>query len=831
MFTKNKHLHMLILIATSILLIALFTQKGCFYGSNIDWVNQHSVIPEYFRSQFYATGKLIPEFAPQLGAGQNIFNLSYYGFLSPVILLSYLFPMVSMPTYIAVSSILLVIISVLLVYIWLVDNKVEKTDALACSIFYLCASPILFQSHRQIMFVNYMPFLLLAIIGVNRYFEKKRSGLLIMGTFLMIMTSYYFSVGGIICLVLYAIYKYLSLNDKFQLKDFLREGVLFATRICISVFMSGIILLPTMMAISTGRTTSGTATNHYSIKEMLIPQLNFSKLLYSSYSMGFTSVALAAIIAMIFFKRKEDRFLGISLFVMLTFPIFLYLLNAGMYLKGKVLIPFIPLIILSISRFATYFYELKLRFFLPILFYVEYKAYSFLSDDYKVMFLKDCIFVYICFVFYGKKRMKELVYFPSLLCSFILCWNINTYDDYVSMSTLDKMNNKDKIDVINNAINKDHSLFRFSDLTETKKTSNKIYNTKFYRTSLYSSVYNTKYNYLYQKIFSNPNPSRNPVNCTDSNNTLFSSLMGVKYVVSDKDAPVGYEFMEKKGEYSVYINKNAFPIAYASSSLMSLSQFQNLDSINQSIALLKNVVVDAPVPKQSSDYVVNENIKLPLKREYSKHYIVNSKTKSNLNVELSKEQSQKILILDIIFDKAPKKSDIKILANGTLNVLSSRRAPYPNNNFDFRYVLSGYEGRDEINIELSPGDYTIKDVKLSSLDYNLLADARRNIIPMNIDLKNKEHILSGDIYLEQDGYFTCTIPNADGFEAYVDGKKQKIQTVNTTFIGFPISKGYHTIKINYHAPMLKEGKILTCLGLVIFVLVEVREKKLKRKSN
>lgn len=817
---------MLILILTSILLIALFTKKGCFYGSNIDWVNQHSVIPDYFRSQFYKTGKLIPEFASQLGAGQNIFNLSYYGLLSPVILISYAFPMVSMTTYIAVSSIILVIASVLLIYLWLIDNKIDEVDALACGIFYLCASPILFQSHRQIMFVNYMPFLLIALIGVNRYFQKKKSGMLIIGTFLMIMTSYYFSVGGIICLCIYAIYKYLNIYPGFQIKRFIKEGFLFGIRITIAVFMSGIILLPTLMAIKNGRASSGTSTHHYPLKLLLTPEFNFSKLLYSSYSMGFTSIALAAIIAMIFFKRKEDRFLGICLLGIITCPIFVFMLNGCMYLKGKVLIPFIPLIVLCISKFATHFYELKLRFFLPVLFFIEYKAYFFLSDDYKKVFLKDCIFVFICFALYGKRRLKEWVYFPSLLCCFVICCNVNSYDDYVLETTLKNINNKDKLEVIEQVTNKDNSLYRFSDLTQTKKTSNKVYNDKFYKTSLYSSVYNTNYNILYQRIFNNPNPSRNAVNCTDSNNTLFSCLMGVKYVVTDAGAPVGYEFASKKGIYSVYENKNAFPIAYASSSLMSLSQFEKLDTLNQSIALLKNVIVDKSVPIQYSYYVFDENIELPLKKEYSSHYMVNLKSKNTLKVKLTKEQSEKILILDIIFDQAPKKGDIKILANGTLNVLSSRRAPYPNNNLDFRYVLSGYEGKDEINIELSPGDYTIKDVKLSSLDYSMLEDARRDITPMNIDRSTGKYVLSGSIDIKEDGYFTCTIPYADGFTAYVDGRKQKIENVNTTFIGFPIKKGYHTIKIDYHAPMLKEGKIISLVGICgLLILMFIEQKR------
>ena len=79
----------------------IITRFGQYlYGSTIDWDHQHYNIPEYFRTLFYSTGDLFPDFAPPLGAGQNIYNLSYYGLFNPVIMLSYLLPFVPMKIYI-----------------------------------------------------------------------------------------------------------------------------------------------------------------------------------------------------------------------------------------------------------------------------------------------------------------------------------------------------------------------------------------------------------------------------------------------------------------------------------------------------------------------------------------------------------------------------------------------------------------------------------------------------------------------------------------------------------------------------------------------------------
>ena len=78
---------------------------GVLYGSEVDWLGQHIVFPDMFRQSFYESKQLIPNFFYQIGGGQNAFNFTYYGLLSPVILPSYLLPFVDMTTYMICASI------------------------------------------------------------------------------------------------------------------------------------------------------------------------------------------------------------------------------------------------------------------------------------------------------------------------------------------------------------------------------------------------------------------------------------------------------------------------------------------------------------------------------------------------------------------------------------------------------------------------------------------------------------------------------------------------------------------------------------------------------
>ena len=211
----KKNTKRVLLLTIFFIFYYLFVTKGCkfLYGSVLDWNCQHYLIPDYFRKLFYETGKLLPNFALNLGGGQNIYNLSYYGFLSPVILISYLLPFVSMKNYIIISSILLIYFSVILFYKW-ISTKFDDKISFISTIIFLLSTPLLFHTHRHIMFINYMPFLILGLIGVDKYFEQNKKSLLTLSVFLIIMSSYFFSVGALVGIVIYGIYIYIKRNDK-----------------------------------------------------------------------------------------------------------------------------------------------------------------------------------------------------------------------------------------------------------------------------------------------------------------------------------------------------------------------------------------------------------------------------------------------------------------------------------------------------------------------------------------------------------------------------------------------------------------------------------------
>lgn len=241
----------LLLFCMCLVVCWIFVLQYGIFGSNLDWINQHSVLPNYFRQRFYDTGQLFPDIAWNLGAGQNIYNFSYYGLFNPIIWISYLLPFVPMSLYIQITSILSYGVSVVIFYCWL-KKKWDNRITLACTFLFLLAAPLVYHSYNQLMFVNYMPFLCAAFLGVDKYVEEKKKALLLCSVCGMILTSFFFSIGGLLALGIYGVSRFTEKG----IKEFLKSSVSLAGVLLHGVLLCGILLIPTAFVLL-GRGESG----------------------------------------------------------------------------------------------------------------------------------------------------------------------------------------------------------------------------------------------------------------------------------------------------------------------------------------------------------------------------------------------------------------------------------------------------------------------------------------------------------------------------------------------------------------------------------------------
>lgn len=800
--------------------IALIITHGEFvFGSKIDWGFQHFAFPEYFRMLFYKTGELFPDFAFNIGGGQNIFYFAYYGLLSPVILVSYLFPFIPMSFYIPFIMLVIGVISIYLFYKWIKGFDFDRKLIFILTLMFAMAGPLLFHSHRHVMFVSYMPFLLLGLIGVRRYFADNKKGLMIISVFLMIMTSYYYSVGGILCLTLYGIYEYLKKNDKFVLKDFALKGFKFALFIITGVLMAGVLLLPVIYTLMNGR---GESFGGVSLLEALTPGINLNFLLYKSYSVGLLGITFIAIIYLIF-KEKEKRFLGICLSLMIIFPIFVYVLNGALYLDGKALIPFLPLYVLATGFFLKDVLDKKADFRLIFLIIIVSLTLVYLTDNsLKLYFTIECALILILLLLYKKYNKSLLILLPIALVSVGVCLGVNLNDSLISVADFEKQNDSVITEIMEDISHEDKGVYRTAiNLKASNEIVNKIYHINQNIITLYSSTYNTLYSDFFYD-FNNNRASRNMFITSEAGNSLFESYMGVKYLITDDEAPLGYKVWKKYGDYTVYVNENTLPLGYVTDRIMSYDDYNKLEFPDDSLALIGNVVLDGDYQYNSLakkiplDLFEGEHRNLKIE-EYKDGYKVTVKGDSGtIKLDLNNEDGQ-IHLLRFTVENPQKCSDgdTTITVNGIKNKLTCRSWKYFNSNYTFDYTLDG-----NLEIEFSKGVHYIKKAELYSINYNDFVNSYSDVSPFE-NVKVNGDTISGTVNAKNDGYFNLSIPYDKGFKVKVDGKEVDYEKVNKAFIGFKIDKGNHKIEIEYEAPNALLGKVVSLFGIGIFTIIIV----------
>ncbi|MBO5138610.1 MAG: YfhO family protein [Bacilli bacterium] len=795
-----------------IFLIAILMGKNVIYGSKIDWFNQHTVIPEYFRSLFYETKRLVPNFAFGIGAGQNIFNFAYYGLLSPIVLLSYVFFFMDMRTYIMMASIILYIMSGICCFKFLRINKFNSILSFFASIVLLTMAPLTFHFHRHIMFVFYMPFLLMGLIGVDRYLDKSKSGLLIVSLFLIIMTNYYYGICSMIVVFIYAIYKMLCKN-KFNFKELFKIII----RFVIPVLMAFIVLLPTAYTILNSGRGSKTVV---SLSKLLIP--NFSEIFYSSYSMGLIGMFLVATIGIMCTKKRcfANLFLGSVLLLIVFLPVFMFILNGFLYVRGKVLIPFIPLFIFVLVKFINSLIHKEVDIKLLSLSVIIFSLLSVIVNYKNLFYCIDIILANMLVIWYFRHGNIKVIMGSVLLLLFIVSAIVNTQEKYVNMSYYNKDRDSNSSKLYEEI--DDDSFYRSSDLAITDGF-NKVYGGNYNGTSLYSSTYNPYYWDFYNKSFGNNLRYRNMLITNGAKNYLFDVFMGVKYITS-KDRPgFGYYSINKRGNVNLYYNENAFPVVYTSNRLLSLKDYKNLEFPYNMEYLLNGSVVDL-----EGNYSIDSKIKeYDLERNSSYDFKTLKPLVYEFNLPNDLKGKNLIISFDMNYEESCKNGDTSITINGVKNTLTCRTWRYKNRNKNFKYVIPVYEDTDKLVVGITKGKYKIDNIKTYVMDYETAKFDTVNDLKIN----KSSSTISFNTNTSDNEYVITSFPYDDGFSVYVDGEMVKKEVVNTAFLGFKLEPGKHNVLIKYVAPFYKCGVFVSLIGLISFIFLVVFELFYNKHKN
>lgn len=838
---RLQQIHMLLLILISLVgfwfVITYLGSHGYIYGSDVDWLSQHITIADLIRKNFYETGQLIGNYTFQLAGGMNTAQLMYYGIGRPEVFLSFLFPMIEMKDIFISTSIIWFISSVLLCYYWLYKEKIHPTICFIGACLFALSGPMLFHTHRHIMFINYMPFTFITLIGIRTYLISRKSRWLIIGVVGMVLESYYFSVTALIACGLYAIYCVLRNQKQFQLKLLITDLLKLLFHVCIGLGISACLLVPTALSMLGNHRD---AIQSPTLLELFQPKLDMSAIVYTSvsnasYSVGLGMIAYVSILYFLYKNKKECRVLGIFVLLLVTIPIFCYVLNGMQYIRQKSLIPLLPLMIYMIAYMLHDINNKKIKASIYLLFPISFLPIYFMTNEKQQIYCFIDIVVLLILLFVYFKRRKPRVMLAYIMIPLIMAYPINQKETFLKKSKYEAYRNEDKVSLVADIINSDAAMYRFDDLDQS--SWNTVLDVNMKKTSSYSSNNIENYVTFYNDIMRMPSNAITRVNMLAVNQPFFNRMMSVKYMISKKDlTSYGYNEVKQKNGYKVWKNENVFPLAYASSKLIANKDFQKLTYPYTMDAMYHQVVVEKDVDSQYTSHL--HTVQLPYdilsKENVSFHKVENGfRVKANKNgkvkVKLKQPLKDKLLIISMgIQDvKNEKNNIVKIAINGNVQSRANTGHLYANHKNDFGYVLSSNHDIETIDLTFSKGEYTIANLNTYVMENKQLDTVLDDIDELQFT-KDNNAVLSGKIYVSKDGYLVTSLPYQKGFIVEIDGEKVPYEKVNTAFVGAKITKGNHNVRITYEMPGKHIGilvSILSCITSIVLYIIRMKRMK------
>lgn len=848
---------------------------GWFFGSEGDWFSQHVAIAESLRQTMLSNHQILPQWIG-LGGGSNIYDFAYYGLLRPDVLISCLMPDVEMKYFVAGYAALGVLLSGWFCCIWL--QKCGKTRWTSFAGAILMISAVCFyHAHHQIMFVNYMPFLVLALIGVEQTVQKGKISLLAASVFLIILHSFYYAPASICVVGIYAVHRILEIrrNSKSFREEKLEQQVRLRQQesselrgiwirfleivlaVGLAVGMAMIILLPVGLDILSTTKDGGSAAG----KELELLDVGLKGLLYSPYGCGMTLVTLYTLLLSV--KKKEKRFLSVTLLAAMLIPAVSLVLNGFLYARAKILIPFVPLLVWVCIDTLQEMWERRQRAeWIPLLCCLI----PALCSEWKALILTESVILAIWIAWWrrsaetkiqedakaGKQnKITTYVFWLILLVPVCFSLGVNLGDSYLrdfyqrmgitlreSYIGTEEQRQKhipaEKVEEF-----AADSGYRFEILADSFVNCNVLPTGGIGRTSMYSSISDGTYANFYYDTMGNAISFNNRVALVAGKNPFFNYFMGVKYLLAETGkVPEGYQGKETYGDYVLAESEEVLPIGYGSTELLSRDAFDALEFPDKLEALCTKTIVE---PESMEDFAVETEFKGHFCKQNPEEFFESVETNS---LKLSEPLHDQIVVIRFHVNRK-NGEEVVITINGIKNKLSSVSAPYPNKNEDFTYIFDSGETLDELQIKKSEGDYEIERLEIYTLDSKYLKHENVTAVTpediaaqgsvtsvQNVAAQNDTTAEPGragalvfreSIVMEEEGYFVTSYPYRKGYQVWVDGVETTPQQVNTAFLGCPILEGEHTIEIRFTAPGYEIGRLLSIGAAMIWGLILLRE--------
>lgn len=793
------------------ILIMVSVPAGHVFGSHIDWLCQHIVLAETIRDACLAQHTLLPD-CLELGGGSNGYQFAYYGFLRPDILLGCLLPQISMSVLVIGYMLVVGLVSALLLYAWLFLECGRRDIVWMAAVLFITAG-CMFHLHRQIMFVNYFPFLLLTLLCIKRG-KTHWVPLCLLG---VCLSSFYYAPSVFIVVAWY----WYRLEGKHFWKKWLASAVLAAG-------MAAVLLIPTGLVLLEHRSSQGGQTGFV---ELLTPNWSLKSLLYDKYGIGLSMIVLYALVASL--RIKKLRTDALFLLLVVLFPASSYLLNGTLYARFKILMPFLPLMLLLVVHFITDCVDQKNRAgkrtvswpLWPFFVIVPLVGLWHSHQTYGCWMSVDAALLFAAVFLLNHSQIHKYFVMLLLLIAPIGLYFANAAtEDWVTRAEFEAIGDGVGADTLQDMQLEDGA--RFDSLLQPLNKANALQQ-PYSRSSMYSSVTNQGYADFCYKTLLAPIQINNRVALLTADDPFLLHLLGTRYLeTTSEKVPNGYQVIAQEGEWVLAENRNVLPRVYMTDDVVSQDAFENLDEYEKLDVLARKTVVEGV--EQQLDIKAGMEVFLPnvslsadlpeglsIERT-SKGWMIEAEEACQLVLSLDHSPSGAMLLCEFDVENLTRQA-VVIDINGIRNMLSGASAPYPNNNtcFHYKFSPSDTDHVEQLVIHLSAGKYCINNVQWHA--YQPAYFTEKQVTPLV--LESGENIAATQAQVDRKSVLATTIPYQKGLRIVVDGKETTIIRVNTTFAGTWLEPGVHSIQIEFSPPGKGLGMAFSAVCALLYSIL------------
>lgn len=776
-----------------------------------------------YLSNMFKSGVVNLDFSLNLSMGSSFLPLLMYYLSSPITVGALLIHSLFEGNYIielvsGVTIIKMALSSVTMMYYLNKHFNYRKYNYAFAFAYALCAFNLIYS--ESLMWIDGVILLPVVLAFVDDIIGKKGYFKMIFIISLLMIANFYTGYMVIIFSGIYYLYQYLQVVSQFKWQSFLKQSAIYVGLVVTGCLLVSFLLLPTMISILQNRVQSNIALETTLINWESVKGI-------TQFFVGNTSYENSTQIPLLYASTTCFLLCG------------LFFVSKYITVKNKVITAIVGLIIVSglffepINRvwhlFQTtigypYRYTFCITFFIII---VAYQVFMTLKKDNNWLVIIGGLLLIgtmtISRLGYNEKfialniGLTALVIVTSLmnkkvLLVFIVFFEVSfnaylayqqsvdyygSYNAYISHDT--RIRNL-LPDDLNGSFRMESTLVR--DKRETLEFSNESMTFGYNGISSYASTYNQN---IYEAFSNLGYPIWALSMMYQYPNPLIDSMIGMKYIVTDKEIP--YYHLIKNDDGYLYENPYRLPMVFTSSRDLSVELSTKNPVLNQN--KLFNLLfdenfyekVDAKVVEQVNVYQFDDvsHFKNASGKDGYYIYQIDSAQKGYIFasfVNMRKETVISIQSESLSYDYLHANEFDSLFYIGDANNLINFKVNLVTDTIQF----------DSVDFYVLKTD---KLEKLKTIDNN-------NIRRINNQL---------EVEMLMDGYLYLSIPQQKSVSVFVNNQKIETESWLQSMIKIPLIKGHHTVSFSISLPGECLGRVTSIVTLMGVCYGWFRKKK------